>query len=227
MSNLKHPLILLLAAVFVLLIGVILGRGGPAFPAFILAAIIPWKFFSSSVLRASRCIAQRSSLLQQIPFPRAALPISTVLGEFVDFLFALIPLFGVMFVYGLWPTACTLYLPLIIGVQMMFTMGFALLISVCGAYFRDTPNLLTYLLRVWFYLSPALYSVDRVPERFRAVFLANPFATLFTSYRDVLMHGRPPDLQALGLTAAAGLALSVVALKIFLKHENDLAKLVA
>ena len=87
--------------------------------------------------------------------------------------------------------------------------------------------MLTYVLQVWFYMSPALYGVDQVPARVRPLLILNPFASLFTAFRDVLMLGRPPDMAALGSTAAVGVLLCLVSLKIFFAHENDFAKLVA
>jgi len=107
---------------------------------------------------------------------------------------------------------------------LFFTIGAALFCSCAGVYFRDLQNILRYSLRFWFYLSPGLYSVkDRIPPRVQPLYMLNPFAALFESYKNILVRGQPPS-NYMYIVVLSSLAVLVLGFSVFDWREGKLAK---
>ncbi len=216
---------------YVLLVGVVLRAGTPDYPLFLFSAILPWKWFTSSVIDASMSVSSRDNLIKQVPFPKIVLPISIIASVVPQFFIGFIPLFAMMLaLYRPRITFFILLLPVVMLVQLAFTMAIGILMSIFSAFARDTGRLMGYVFRAWFFLSPALYAperVDRLMSQHPAlgyIFYLNPFTTLFEGYRALLYNGRWPDFGALAvllLVSLGGLAVSTV---VFKRLEPSLPK---
>lgn len=216
--------------VYYVLVGVILKRSEPAYPLFLFAAILPWKWFSTCLADSTSSIRLREKVLRQIAFPQIVLPIATMTASVASFAFGLIPLLALYLFYPDRLTAWVLLLPVVAAVQLLWTLPFAVVLSASNVFFRDVGNLIGHLLRLWFYLSPGLFSVERIREiadRHPPLSLlvdANPFTWLFGAYRDLLYYGRSPDWLVLGVLALASLPVSFVAIHIFRRVSPSFVK---
>jgi ABC-type polysaccharide/polyol phosphate export permease len=222
---------LLTMLVYVVLVTVITTSRKEAYPLFIFCAILPWKWFSSTIGDASTCIIARERVIKQVHFPKIVLPLSVCVGGVVSFAFGLIPL-GVMLVL-LFPahlSAWVVGIPIVAAVQFLFTLGAAILLSSITVFYRDIGLLMTHLLRLWFYLSPALYGVDQIEslatnhKELATIYNLNPFAAIFESYRYLIYYGQPPTWDLLGLVVIESLVLLVVAVLVFRRLEPSFAK---
>jgi ABC-type polysaccharide/polyol phosphate export permease len=229
---------LLQMLVYLIFVTIITRRSLDAYPLFIFAAILPWKWFSSAIIDATGAIVRQERLIRQIAFPKIVLPVATVTAEVVGFAWGLIPLALLMLVYHDRLTAFVLWIPVIAAVQYVFTLGVAIIMSAANVFFRDLGNVASHVLRLWWFLSPGLYSLTALDEigfiRERPIIRelagANPFAVLFESYRAVIYGtdtGGPPTLpNLLGLLqlligSLILLALCAIAFK---RMEPDFAK---
>ena len=223
---------LLQMGVYVVFVSLILNVRTPDYPLFILAAILPWKWFTSSIGDAATSVVSQERLIKQIQFPKLVLPVAATMAGVVGFLFGLIPLGGIMLLYGHRISPFLLLIPLIAVVQFVFTLGLAILVSAVNVFFRDLGNVLRHVLRLWFYLSPALYGMAQLDASntfqanplLRFVAHANPFAVLFESYRAVIygaIDGPPhaPDWIALAVLLVASLALLAFSTIVFKRLE--------
>jgi ABC-type polysaccharide/polyol phosphate export permease len=224
---------LLTMLVYVLLISIILRTDIPAYPLFVFCAILPWKWFSSSVADAVTCITTRERIIKQVNFPKVVLPMAAATGGVASFTFGLIPLFAMLvLLYRDHLTVWVLALPAVAVVQFVFSLGVALLAAAITVFYRDVGNVAGHVLRIWFYLSPALYGADQIARltadqpAIGVVYHLNPFATLFESYRDLIYDGHAPDWLALGLVLLASLGLLVVATIVFRRLEPAFAKVI-
>ncbi len=218
---------LLWMIVYWLLVAGIFKRGEPNYPLFLLCAILPWRAFVTSIGQSMTCLSGQERLIKQIPFPKAVLPLSVVLANTVNLAFGLIFLvFIAVMAFGVQLTPYVLLLPLIAIVQVTFTLGLALLLSILATYFADLQNFMQFFTRIWLYLSPALYAVERVPVRFRTLYMLNPFAPIFTSYRDVFMYGRAPDWFWLGVAAMIALMTLFIGFWFFAREESRIVKVI-
>ena len=217
---------ILLTCVFYILVAVLFRRGGGNQPyiLFLIIGLLSWKAFSDSVGQAVASIRAQASILKSISFPKAVLPLSLVFSNTVHFLFALVVIVALSLwygnEYGTWPNVYYLMLPVVIALQVLFTVGMAFLVSTLGLFFEDTGNIVQHLLRMWYFLSPGLYSIDLVPERYQAVYRLNPLCELMTSYRDILMLGRMPDWFDLCYAFGIGVFTCLIGYFIFRRYEG-------
>lgn len=192
---LLDPLMMML--VYAFLVVVIFHRGGPQFPVLLFSALISWRWFSNTISNSIKTYLSNGKLIQSISVPLAVFPLSKVLLGAVTFLASMVALIPMLFYFDATINLNILWLPLLVLAQFIFTLGLAIIFSVAGIYFADLSNIMTFTLKLWFYFSPALYSLDAIPEKFKFLKpfyeIINPFAALFESYKNVLVHGTPPS----------------------------------
>jgi len=216
---------LLLFLTYMILVHIIFGKGGPQFPVLLFIALLSWRWFASSLQRSVNSITSKVGLIQSVRFPLAVLPLSGIIIGFFDWLFGFVILVPMLFIFEATFTVNVLWLPILLLIEFVGTVGACLLVSVVGTYLSDLGNIIQFVVRIGFYLSPILYSVeDRVPERLTTLYLVgNPFAGLLESYKNVLIHGTPPTEYALVGTAIACAAF-MVGLWYFSRSEHRLVK---
>ena len=172
------------------------------FPIFLMCGLLPWNWFSGSVVGSIYSVVSNASLIKKVYFPREVLPMSVVLANFVHFVLALIVLFGLMVFFQSPFTQWILLLPVLIVIQLLFTLGLAFFLSAVNVYYRDTAQIMDVLMLAWFFLTPIFYSTDLIPqtkEMFglvvpvqRLAYILNPMASLIASYRVILYNAAPP-----------------------------------
>lgn len=216
---------LMLMVVYVLLVQVIFRRGEPQYPVLLFSALLAWRCFLHSTQEAATSITRMARLLQTVAFPKIILPTQVVLSNAAQYVFGLGALVPMLILMRAKITVHVLWLIPVFGVQLAFTYGVALIVAVVGVYFRDLQNILQSGLRMWWYLSPGLFSVaDRIPERLQGVYMiVNPFSPLFETYKNILVRGEPPS-QYLVAAAAIALAVMLCGLWLFAHKEYDLAR---
>jgi ABC-type polysaccharide/polyol phosphate export permease len=220
--TLLDPLMMML--VYTFLVVFIFRRGGPQFPVLLFSVLLAWLWFTHSVSNSVKAITSNAKLIQTVYFPKAVLPLSRVLVGLINFLFGLIVLVPLLLIFEANFTLNVLWLPLLIFIQFLFTAGAALLCAALGVYARDLENILQFGLRMWFYLSPALYSIsDRIPERLLPIYMLNPFAALFDSYKNVLVRGMPPN-EYMAIASLLAVLIFFVGLAFFGSKESKFAK---
>lgn len=198
------------------------------FVLFIICGMMPWKAFGDSVGQSVGAVFGASGLIKSINFPKAVLPISLVLSNAVYFVFSLIVVFVVALAYGerygTWPSSAYLALPLVILLQLIFTMGLSYLVSILGVFFMDTANIVGHIMQLWYFLSPGLYGVHRVPAHLLPWFRLNPFCGLMTSYRNIFMYHRFPEWIDLAYPLGIGLLTWAVGYALFRRFEGRVAQ---
>jgi len=222
---------LLQMLVYVILIDFIFRRSVPDYPLFIFAAILPWKWFTSSMYDAITSVVGQERLIKQIHFPKIVLPVASTFAGIANFAFGLIPLFALLllfFPHRLNPNV--VWIPAIAAVQLVFTLAFCFLVSAVNVFFRDVSNIARHALRLWFYLSPALYSYTQVEAVSRdnpTIGLAmnlNPWTWIFESYRNVIYEGAPPFWPQLLAVLGASLVFLALPTILFKRLEPGFAK---
>ena len=219
---------LLQMAVYFVLVSVIFQRDVPAYPLFLFAAILPWKWFNTTLNDAALSVTNRQSLIRQLPFPKIVLPASATIAATVSFAFGLVALAIVYLFFldrlSLW----VLTIPLVAVVQFVFTLALAVFVSAVNAFYRDVQNVLRHVLRLWFYLSPALYSLDQLRDHHPLIvqlLSLNPFAVLFEGYRAATWGTRAPDALPLLVLLLISSVLLVLAMALFKRVEPAFARI--
>lgn len=210
--------------IYIVLVSVVFKRGGEQFPILLFAALLSYRWFVFSTGNNVSVLVKNSKLLLTVKFPFSILVVNEVNIGLFNFLLGLLVLFPMLFLFNATFSIHLLWLPLIIIFQYFFTVGVGLMVSVAGLYFRDLQHILLFVLRIVLYLSPALYDLSFIPERFTKIYLClNPFASLFDTYKNVLVKGLPPNpyfLVFIGFT----LVFLFFGSAYFAKKENNFAK---
>jgi lipopolysaccharide transport system permease protein len=218
---------LLQMAVYVVLVQVVFQRSVPDYPLFLFAAVLPWKWFATTLQDATNSVVGRQSLIRQIQFPKVVLPTAAVTAGTLSFVIGLIAL-GIVYLFYLHRLSpWVLLIPVIAVVQYVFTLALAIALGAANAFYRDVQNVLRHVVRLWFYLSPGLYSINDVPDNtvVRTLFMLNPFTHLFEAYRAVTWGMQAPDWFGLFAVLVVSTVLLVGALAFFKRVEPAFARI--
>ncbi len=222
---------LLQMAVYVVFISIIVGSRIEGYPLFIFCAILPWKWFTSSVGDGITSVASQGSIIKQVQFPKLVLPVAAAVSGIANFAFGLIPLFALLILfYASHLSAWILAIPAVAVVQFVFTLAVAIFLSAANVFFRDIGNLFRHLLRLWFYLSPALYPATKIDDIVAkggvasTLFKLNPWTSLFESYRNAIFYGTAPEWTGLVYVLVLSTVLLVLAVIFFKRLEPSFAK---
>jgi lipopolysaccharide transport system permease protein len=162
------------------------------FALFLFCGILPWTWFSSSLVESANVLITGGNLIKKVLFPSEVLPIVVVLAGLVHFCLGL-PILAAFLIYyrvPLWPSDL-LWFPIIVCVQLVMTIGIALFVSALTVHFRDVRDLLANLLTIWFFATPIIYPLELAPERVRRLLNLNPFTHLVVAYQEVLFRSGP------------------------------------
>lgn len=202
----------------------------PRFPIFFLCGYLPWQFFSNALMSSMGSVIGNPGLVKKVYFPRAVLPLASVLATLVNFLLALVVLFMMLFVTRSHLSPYIWLLPIVIVIQTCFILGIALILSTLSVFYRDTIMIMEVVLQAWFFLTPIFYSIDILPRSFQALgvtldihrlmYILNPIASLTAAYRDLLYWGYRTNLDFLLRTAVTALAVLALGYLFFLRYAR-------
>ncbi len=187
----------------------ILGRIGPEgvpYPAFLLSAMVMWRLFESALGRANESLIANVGLIDKVAFPRFVLPMASVLSPLVDYAISLGVLLCVMVYYRVMPTQEVWLLPVYTVLTLMMALGFGLWLAGLNAHYRDVSLILQVVLRLGFYASPVIYSLNLVPEKYHLLYAVNPMVTVIAATRHALcgsyetIVAPSPEMWAVSLT---------------------------
>ena len=223
-----NPLLLLLIYSFVFSF-VLPARveGIQPYALFLFCGILPWTWFSSSILESANVLIAGGNLIKKVLFPAEVLPIVTVLANLVHFLFGLPILVFFLVYYQHTPDLAGLFwFPVVLLVQLVLTLGIALVVSALTVHFRDIKDILSNLVTFWFFATPIIYPMSAMPSPLaRSLLNLNPFTHLAISYQEILFYPGPFGhwrwLLALG---AASVGLFLVGYFLFDRLRDSFAE---
>jgi ABC-type polysaccharide/polyol phosphate export permease len=189
-----NPLLLLLVYTFVFATVMPRAADDPIQPyaLFMFCGILPWTWFSSSILEASNVLISGGNLIKKVLFPAEVLPIVTVLANMVHFFLGL-PILVIFLIYYQRPLDPIelLWFPVIVFVQLLLTLGLSLLVAALTVHFRDLKDILGNLMTFWFFATPIIYPMSQAPAEYRWLLNLNPMTHLAISYQEVLFYVGP------------------------------------
>lgn len=218
-----NPLLQLL--VYTLVFSVIMTNNIDKYYLFLFVALVPWMFFSASLNTGSTCILGQADMINKIYFPREILPVANVSSGFINMLLSFLVVFVVLIVSGFGINFYALiYLPLIMLVEYILTLGIVLLVSAVSVYLRDLTYILTIITMAWQFLTPIMYSVERVPKELLFVFYLNPMTSIIEAYRSVLYYKTNPQLSTLWQALIYGAIFLILGCFVFNKLQRGFAE---
>jgi len=199
---------------------------GIPYPIFYYSALLPWTFFASSINFGMGSLVNNMNLVTKIYFPREILPLSAVLASMIDFFIASLIFIGMMIFYQVPLSLSLVCVPLLLLIQIMLTVGVVLATSAMNVFYRDVRFVVPLGLQLWMYVTPIIYPLNMVPERFRAVYMLNPMASIIDSYRRIILLGEWPHFSYLALGGVVSLLLLIGAYWYFKRSEAVFADII-
>jgi len=199
--------------IFTVLFGYLLQApsDGAPYAVFAFAGLLPWNYFAGSLTRSSQSLVGSANLITKVYFPRLVIPISGVLGGLVDFGVASLVLAGLMALYRIPPTANIIWLPAFLLLALATALGFGLWLAALNVRYRDVNYLVPFLVQIWMYLTPVIYSVTLIPERFRWLLALNPMTGVVGGFRWALLGG-VMETEPPGMLFAVSVLITLVVL---------------
>ncbi|AAK80285.1 ABC-2 type transport system permease protein [Clostridium acetobutylicum] len=217
-----NPIMLLIVYTFAF--KYIMHQTTPNYTVTLLAALLPWQFFQGAVQGSTTSIISNSNLIKKIYFPRQIMPLSIIFSNFVSFLITLVILFGAMIVSQVPFSFTILLLPIILLLLLVFSVGLSLILSSLNVLYRDVSHFVEVLFMLWFYLTPIVYVLDRIPILYKNILLINPMTMIVECIRSVLLEGKMPNPFYIVVILVWDIVLLYVGDRIFRKIENDFAE---
>jgi ABC-type polysaccharide/polyol phosphate export permease len=215
---------LMLAGVYFVLVDIVRQGARPeGYFAHLIAGIFAYYFVTGAVRDSVKSVTSGGRLILNSAFPRALLPLSSVITAFKRFIPTMVIYIPVHIVSGLPLNANILWVLPLVALMTVMAAGFTLVVSAAQVYFRDLSSFLPYLLRVWLYISPVLYYASEVPDRYKLLLSVNPLGELLTAWSDVINGGHAPSLQSMAIATAWSFGAFAAGFLFFVSREREFA----
>ncbi len=215
---------LLMTLVYAIVFPFILRSTQPHYVTFVVIGVLPWTWFTNVIAQGTNTIVVNGGIIKKVYFPREILPISIVTSGLINFLISCIIIAIFLICSGIGFSVYLLFLPLVILIQYILTLGLIFITSAVDVYVRDAEYIIAFLVSMLFYATPILYSSDLFPAKFSWILNLNPLTTLINSYRDIFYYKTMPNLGALGVVFLASVLILFVGYKIFGKLKKGFAE---
>jgi ABC-2 type transport system permease protein len=223
-------MVALLTLIFSELIGIkfreVAGNPSLNFGLFLYCGLLPFLTYSQALSQGVNIIRRNSSLVQGVVFPLEILPLTTIVASLIQNVLGVGALLVVLVAFGQQLHLTALLLPLVLIPQLLFTLGLCYLVAVVGTYVPDIRETLRAVIRGTFFITPILWPTGRVPEEWSFLVDYNPLAVLVNAYRDLIMNGELPSLEAALWFSLFATALFIVGLFVFDRVKHNFADLI-
>ena len=199
---------------------------GIPYPIFSFAALVPWTFFAQGLGQASNSLVGSANLIKKVYFPRLAVPIASVTSGIIDFSIAFAMLLGMMLYYGILPTLNVIWLPCLLLLTLVTSLGVSLWLSALNVQFRDVRHVLPFLTQLWFFATPIAYPSSLLSEPWRTLYSLNPMVGVVEGFRWALLGTETAPGLMLIVSSLAALALLVGGAFYFRRLEKTFADVI-
>ncbi len=193
------------------------------YPLFYYAALVPWNYFSSTMMNAGQSLVFNSIILKKVYFPRIFLPFVPGIARLVDFFAAFVFLILLMIFYKVTPGWEIMWLPLLPVIMYLAATGTGLWLTALNIKYRDVGFAIGFLVQLWMFASPVVYPLSMVPERYRLLYALNPMTGVIEGFRTCLVGSGTLDWRILAISAGVSLSLITTGIFYFNSVERQFA----
>lgn len=176
--------------VFTIVFGRIANVSSDGVPYFLfsLTGMVPWTYFSNTLSESTNSLVVNANMISKVYFPRMVLPLSAVFSKVIDFMIGMVLLFIFILVYQVPISWELLFLPLLIVILLLTSLGLGMLLSAMAVQYRDVRHAMTFLTQLLMYAAPVVYPASSVPEVYRFWYAFNPMVGVIEGFRSTLLH---------------------------------------
>ena len=199
---------------------------GIPYPIFVYAGLLPWTYFANALSSSGNSLVGSANLISKVYFPRIIIPGSTSLAGLLDFFVAMIVLFAMMIYYQFVPGIGILLFPFLIGLTFLCAVGVGLWLSALNVQYRDIRYTIPFIIQLWMFVSPVIYPVSMVPQKYQWALALNPMGGVINAYRASLLGHLPVDWFLLGISTVIILIIFTSGMYYFRRMEKTFADVV-
>lgn len=199
---------------------------GIPYPIFAYAALVPWTFFSQGLSQASNSLVGSGSLIKKVYFPRLSVPIASVISGIIDFSIAFIVLLGMMLYYGIIPGIKVMWLPVLLLITLITSLGVSLWLSALNVHYRDVRHIIPFLTQCWLFATPIAYPSSLLSEPWRTLYGLNPMVGVVEGFRWALLGAETAPGAMMIVSSLAALALLISGTYYFRRMERTFADVI-
>jgi lipopolysaccharide transport system permease protein len=201
------------------------GSSGIPYPVFALAGLVPWTFFSNSITASGNSLVGSANLITKVYFPRLIVPAAAMLAGLVDFVLAFVLLVLLMLYYQIVPTIQVLFLPVLVLLTALFSLGVGTWFSALNVKYRDVRFALPFLIQLWLFVSSVILPSTAIGPKWRWLLMLNPMSGIIEGYRSALF-GLPFDWPALGIASGLTILTLLYSIYAFGRVERSFADII-
>lgn len=220
--TLLNPLLML--AVYSLVFQFVFRTGIEHYSIYLFICLMPWNAFANTIAVGTTCVSNNASILKKVYFPREVLPLAVVISNTIQYFFSVVIIFIALLVSGVGISWVAIFLPLIVLIQAIFSLGLIMILSAANVYIRDVQYIMNPVMMIWMYACPILYSISMVPEKFLKVYKLNPMTLIMQEYQNILYNKTLPDFRNLGIVFLVSIAFLIIGYLVFNKLQRRFAE---
>lgn len=191
---------LLMTLVYAIVFPFLLKSTEPHYVTFIIIGILPWTWFTNTIALGTVSILGNAGIIKKVYFPREILPISVVTSGMINFLISCLIIAIFLICSGIGFSPYILFLPIIVLVQYLFSLGIVFITSAIDIYIRDLEYIVNFFVTMLFYATPILYSPEMFAStKIYSLIKLNPMGIIINAYRDIFFYKQMPNLASLGI----------------------------
>jgi lipopolysaccharide transport system permease protein len=217
-----QPLILMLIFTFVFGRVAQFRPAGFDYPVFVFAGLIPWTLFSQGMPQSALSLVNQQNLLTKVYFPRLFVPIAAACVYLVDLVISLVLYALVLLYYHTAPSWTVVFLPFLVLLTLIGTLGFGILISALTVFYRDFRHIVPFLTQIFMFVTGVIYPAEMLTRRYQWVLALNPMFGIVSAYRWAIL-GLDWNFPILLISTASALGLFIFSLFYFRKTERRFA----
>ena len=203
-----------------------LSSEGVPYPLFAYTGLLPWLYFANATGNASGSLVANANLISKVYFPRLVIPLAGVMAGLVDLGVGLVLLLLLLIPFGITPGPGLLLLPFLVLLAMVTALSVSIWLSALDVQYRDVRYAVPFLIQVWMFATPVLYSPELIPEKYRALIGLNPMTGVVEGFRWALLGTAVSAGPLLVLSIAVTLFVLVTGLFYFYRMERSFADIV-
>lgn len=194
-----------------------------AYPVYILSGVVIWTLFAEVLGKSLNVFISNGNLLKKMAFPKLALPLITIGGALLNFGILLIMMFVVFGFLGHLPYHALHWIPLLTLLTLALATGLGLFLGTLNVFMRDIGQMMDVVLQFWFWLTPVIYMMSIVPEKYHALFMLNPMTGIVLGFQNILLYDKAPDASLLVYPTIFAIISLALAMLVFYKAREEMA----